>query len=85
MIDSISIKKYRNLDELKINSLAKVNLITGRNNTGKSTLLEAIALYATKCDLSVIIQLLEERGEYYRQISRNKNSSEVNILLRHLM
>jgi AAA15 family ATPase/GTPase len=79
MIDSIDIKRYRNLDELRIDSLSKVNLITGKNNTGKSTLLEAIALYATKCDLSIIFQLLEERGENYRQIPSNKNATEANI------
>lgn len=79
MIDSIDIKRYRNLDGLKIESLSKVNLITGKNNTGKSTLLEAIALYSTKCDLGIIYQLLEERGENYRQISSNKNAAEANI------
>jgi AAA15 family ATPase/GTPase len=79
MIDSIDIKRYRNLDELRIESLSKVNLITGKNNTGKSTLLEAIALYSTKCDLSVIFQLLEERGENYRQIPSNKNTTETNV------
>ena len=79
MIDSIDIKRYRNLDELRIESLSKVNLITGKNNTGKSTLLEAIALYSTKCDLNVIFQLLEERGENYRQIPSNKNTTETNV------
>lgn len=79
MIDSIDIKKYRNLDGLRIESLSKVNLITGKNNTGKSTLLEAVALYATKCDPSIIFQILEERGENYRQISGNKNVTEANI------
>ena len=79
MIDSIDIKRYRNLDELRIESLSKVNLITGKNNTGKSTLLEAIALYSTKCDLSIILQLLEERGENYRAIPSNKNATEANV------
>ncbi len=79
MMDSLVIKNYRNLDELNIDSLSKVNLITGKNNTGKSTLLEAIALYATKCDLGIILQLLEERGENYRQISNGKNVMEANI------
>lgn len=79
MVDSLYIKNYRNLDELRIDSLSKVNLITGKNNTGKSTLLEAIALYATKCDLGIILQLLEERGENYKQASGNKNVTESNI------
>jgi len=63
MLHSLDIKNYRNLKELKINSLGRVNLITGKNNTGKSTLLEAIAIYATKGYWRLIKQLLEDRGE----------------------
>lgn len=79
MVNSLVIRNYRNLDELSIDSLSKVNLIIGKNNTGKSTLLEAIAIYATKCDLGTIMQLIEERGENYRQISSSKNVTESNI------
>lgn len=79
MIDSIDIKRYRNLDELRIESLSRVNLIIGKNNTGKSTFLEAIALYATKCDLSIIYQLIEGRGENYRQIPNTRNATEANV------
>jgi AAA15 family ATPase/GTPase len=79
MINSIDIKNYRNLKELKLRSLGRVNLITGKNNTGKSTLLEAIAVFATKGDLSFIYQLLTDRGENYRPSEANKNYVEVNI------
>jgi len=64
MLDLPDIKNYRNLKELRINSLGRVNLITGKNNTGKSSVLEAIAIYATKGDLRLIYELLVERGEY---------------------
>lgn len=74
MLNSINIKNYRNLKELTINSLGRVNLITGKNNTGKSTLLEAIAIYATKGDMNVIIQLLEDRGENIKTISDTTNN-----------
>jgi len=79
MLDSLNIKNYRNLKELTINSLSAVNLITGKNNTGKSSLLEAIAIYATKGDLSLIYQLLGDRGENFSQIKSNNNSTESNI------
>lgn len=79
MLDSLDIKNYRNLKELRINSLGRVNLITGKNNTGKSTILEAIAIYATKGDLNLIYQLLGERGENFRTTEANKNSTESNI------
>lgn len=79
MLDSIDIKNYRNLKDLRIESLGRVNLITGKNNTGKSTLLEAIGIYATKGDLSFIYQLLGDRGENFRQSDINKNIVEANI------
>jgi AAA15 family ATPase/GTPase len=79
MLDSLYIKNYRNLKELKINSLNRVNLITGKNNTGKSTILEAIAIYAAKGDLSLIYQLLEDRGEDYKSKESDKNLIDRNI------
>lgn len=79
MLNSLNIKNYRNLKELKINSLGNVNLITGKNNTGKSTILEAIALYASKGDLDLIYQFLIERGEDFRQTENNKNTIDANI------
>ncbi len=79
MLNSLDIRNYRNLKELKINSLGRVNLITGKNNTGKSTILEAIALYASKGDLALIYQFLSERGENFRQTESNKNATNTNI------
>ena len=79
MINSLDIKNYRNLNELKINSLGRLNLITGKNNTGKSTLLEAIAIYATKGDFNQIYQLLIERGEYFKRADETKNPTESNL------
>ena len=79
MLDSLDIKNYRNLKEFRIGSLGRVNLIIGKNNTGKSTLLEAIAIYATKGDLGLIYQLLEERGENFRQSDSNENIIESKI------
>lgn len=65
MLNSLYISNYRNLKELTIDSLDQINLITGKNNTGKSTLLEAIAIYASKGDFNTLFQLLKMRGEYY--------------------
>jgi len=79
MLPSLSIRKFRNLEDLKIASLGRINLITGKNNTGKSTLLEAVSLYASRCDLNWISQLLTERGEYSIAFENGLNSVEANI------
>jgi AAA15 family ATPase/GTPase len=79
MLNSLNIKNYRNLKDLRINSLCRINLITGKNNTGKSSILEAIAIFATKGDLSIIHQLLIERGEEFRQKTTSFNPFEANL------
>jgi len=78
MLTSLQIKNYRNLKDLKIASLGRVNLIVGENNTGKSTLLEAVSIYASKCDLNWLVYLLEERGENFKPVPTNLNSFEAN-------
>jgi len=63
MLNSLLIKNYRNLKELQIDSISQINLIAGKNNTGKSSLLEAVYLYFTKGKAESIWQILNGRGE----------------------
>lgn len=44
MIDSIEIKNFRGIHHGKIDKLSRVNLFFGKNNCGKSTLLEGLFL-----------------------------------------
>jgi len=66
MLNSLYIKNYRILKELRLDSLDQVNLITGKNNTGKSSFLEAIAIYASKANFNFIGDLLKSHGESFR-------------------
>ena len=63
MIRDIKIKNYRLFDNFELNSLARVNLIVGDNNSGKSSLLEAIHLLTSEEVRSSLIYILNERGE----------------------
>ena len=45
MISFVTIENFRALNRIELNDLKRVNLISGRNNIGKSTLLEALFLY----------------------------------------
>lgn len=62
-IQSFHIKNFKNFEELSIPSLRRVNLIVGKNSVGKSTLLEAIALYLSEGDESCLKDILNARGE----------------------
>ena len=44
MIRDIKIKNYKGFNDFQISDFKQFNLITGRNNAGKSTLLEAISI-----------------------------------------
>jgi predicted ATPase len=64
MLHSLTVEKYRLFEHFRITSLANVNLIVGTNNSGKSSLLEAIHLLTSDDVRSSLIDLLSERGEY---------------------
>lgn len=71
MIESLKIKNFKNLNGLEIPHLSQINLISGQNNVGKSTLLEAIAIYTNP---SQIIKILSERDEF--PLYKEENESE---------
>jgi len=51
MITSIEIQNYRNLKNLNIDLVGQLNLITGKNNTGKTNFLESIFFYASQKEI----------------------------------
>lgn len=65
MLNSFFVKNYRNLQHLEISHLARVNLIGGKNNVGKTNLLEAVMLYVNQANPELVIGLLKKRGEYF--------------------
>ena len=44
MLERLHIRNFRGFGDLRVDSLGRINLVTGRNNAGKTTLLEAILL-----------------------------------------
>ncbi len=63
MLDSLQILRFRCFRELRIGRLARVNLIVGKNNVGKSTVLEALRLYAKPGSAFDLFQILLARDE----------------------
>ncbi len=62
-ISSLAIQRFRSLKDLKIEGMGRVNLITGKNNTGKSSVLEAIRILASEASPYVISDILRFREE----------------------
>ena len=62
-IESITLERFRVFRELTIRGLGRVNLITGKNNTGKSSVLEGLRLLANDATPDVIYDILRYREE----------------------
>jgi hypothetical protein len=60
---SIHVQQYRHLAGLNITQLARINLIAGINNSGKTSLLEAIYLLARQNDLDGLLEVMRRRGK----------------------
>lgn len=63
MISSLRIEGFRGFDHFEMPGLGRVNLLVGMNNSGKTSVLEAVYLLATKGDPQALWQLLWRRGE----------------------
>ncbi len=65
MLTQLSIENFRLFKQLHINDLAPVNLIVGKNNVGKTSLLDALYLLVSPDDTLTMLELLTKRGEYF--------------------
>ena len=63
MLDSLDILNYRCFREFRLNKLARVNLLLGKNNSGKTAILEAIMLLATRGDPGMLFQISQRRQD----------------------
>jgi hypothetical protein len=60
---SITIDAYRKLNGLALSKLSRINLFAGVNNTGKTSLLEAIYLLVKQNDVDGILEVIRRRGK----------------------
>lgn len=66
MLKSIEIKNYRNLRHVSIERLGRVNLIIGKNNAGKTSLLESLRILLQSGFDDIVERILIARQERYK-------------------
>ena len=74
MLERLHIRNYRVFNDLKIDQLSRINLIAGKNNSGKTSLLEAIFLLAGGGDAQAASNANIPRIDTF---SRNEMASEI--------
>lgn len=77
MLSSFEIQGFRTFAKMRIETFGHVNLIVGRNNTGKSSLLEALRLFAGEGHQGILKDILQRRDE----IVLDSDSSEQSVQL----
>lgn len=89
LLDSLEIKGYRCFEHLTIEKLGRVNLIVGKNNVGKTALLEALKIWAEIDDVRKARDILDEilylRNEKSILPKRTTYSMADNFSYRHLL
>lgn len=79
LIDNLEIEGYRGLSNLRVGGFGKVNLITGRNNSGKSTILECIRLLVTGGSIQTFRDILDYREETTSAYDNDRSLSQFDL------
>lgn len=82
MLNSLTIEGFRCFDRFEMHGLARVNLVVGSNNSGKTALLEAIELWAAQGSQSAVRAVMTRRGEMQQGL--NGAFDNIGYLMRHL-
>lgn len=75
MYKSFRVKNFRCFKDLQINDLGRVNLIAGKNNTGKTALMEAMYLLAGNRDSRTLLRRELTYRRFPREIELDSRSS----------
>lgn len=71
MLQSITIRNFRCFKEISCNQFARINLFIGKNNVGKTTLLEGLFLFFGRQNPQLALNIQGFRGSVTFQISAN--------------
>jgi hypothetical protein len=78
-ITSIEVEAFRCFERLRVEGLTPVSLIVGKNNAGKTALLEALEAVASERSPFVLYRASFERGEYRLRKGPDEDHVELDI------
>ena len=71
-LPDLQIENFRGIKKLTIPRLGRVTLLAGRNGVGKTTVLDAIGVYAARGRHQVLAQVLDGRDEIITPVDRSR-------------
>lgn len=70
MLNSLRLENFQVFQRLELEGLRRINLISGKNNTGKTILLEALRIFLAEAEPTVVNSVLKSRGHFYPSRSK---------------
>ncbi len=64
MLHELKLENFRLFKSLDLKGLKQVNLFAGKNNSGKTALLEALRIWSAQGDSTVINHIIATRGQF---------------------
>ena len=65
MLKSVKIENFRGFKSFELQQLGRINLLVGENNSGKTSILEAIQILCSRTNLEPLGEIMINRGEYF--------------------
>lgn len=78
MFKNIKIENFRCFKSFELQQLGRINLLVGENNSGKTSILEAIQLLCSPTNLEPLSEMMTNRGEYVWD-DNDKENREIDI------
>ncbi len=77
MLKALNLRQYRGFESYQLADLARVNLLVGGNNAGKTSILEAVELLLSGGSPSVLVESVKRRGEFSKDSASDVDISHV--------
>jgi ABC-type branched-subunit amino acid transport system ATPase component len=76
-VPSLRIEGFRGIDSLTVKRLGRVTLLAGQNGTGKTTVLDAVRIFADRGHLSSLTAVLRRSEEYAGRVDEERDVQEI--------
>lgn len=84
MLNTFAIENFRLFRRIEFSRLKRVNLLVGKNNSGKSALLEALEVYASNASITTLRDLVVDRHETWNERNARETPWSGDVPFRHL-
>ncbi|ALB40087.1 MULTISPECIES: AAA family ATPase [Nostocales] len=81
-LENVTIHQFRGLRDLELKDLGRINLLVGINNSGKTSVLEALSVYCHPLDIKVWLSTASQREQDIR-VSRTQSIDALRWLFTH--